>query len=334
MMSGTQRFSAWLCLTILTSPALAQPAANLPAPTSAPAATVNGQPLPETWVQRGLRRVPPAEHAKARAEIVNFLADNMLIDQFLAQQKIPVDPKDMAARLGELQAELKKNGQDYAAMLKDMALTEEELKSQILADLRWEKFVLAQGTDAVLKDLFDKNGNMFDGTMVRARHLLLTPSPTDAAAVAKAKSQLVAFKQQLEADAARAMAKLPPSADPLARENERIAVLTEAFGKLANQHSTCPSKADGGDLNWFPRSGSMVEPFAAAAFAIKPGQITDPVQTPFGWHLILVTARKTGQATKFDDVKEVVREAYSNKLRDNLVAQQRKTAKIVITPTK
>jgi parvulin-like peptidyl-prolyl isomerase len=103
---------------------------------------------------------------------------------------------------------------------------------------------------------------------------------------------------------------------------------------LASQHSTCPSKADGGDLNWFPRAGTMVEPFAAAAFAMKPGQISDPVQTPFGLHLILVTARKTGQATKFDDVKEVVREAYSNKLRDSLVAQQRKTAKIVIAPAK
>ena len=93
-------------------------------------------------------------------------------------------------------------------------------------------------------------------------------------------------------------------------------------------------EADGGDLNWFPRAGTMVEPFAAAAFAMKPGQISDPVQTPFGLHLILVTARKSGQATKFEDVKEVVREAYSNKLRDSLVAQQRKTAKIVVTPVK
>jgi peptidyl-prolyl cis-trans isomerase C len=334
MMMGSQRFSAWLCLTLSTTPTWAQTAASLPTPASAPAATVNGQPLPEAWVQRGLRRVPPAEQAKARAEIINFLADNMLIDQFLAQQKIPVEPKDVAARLSELQAELKKNNQDYNAVLKEMALTEDELKTQILADIRWEKFVLAQGTDAVLKDMYDKNGNMFDGTMVRARHLLLTPSPGDAAAVAKAKSQLTAFKQQLEADAARTLAKMPPSADPLARDNERIAVLTDAFGKLANQHSMCPSKADGGDLNWFPRAGTMVEPFAAAAFAMKPGQISDPVQTPFGLHLILVTARKTGQATKFEDVKEVVREAYSNKLRDSLVAQQRKTAKIVVTPVK
>jgi hypothetical protein len=48
----------------------------------------------------------------------------------------------------------------------------------------------------------------------------------------------------------------------------------------------------------------------------------------------LVTARKTGQATKFEDVKEEVREVYCNNLRDGLVAQQRKSAKITITPIK
>jgi parvulin-like peptidyl-prolyl isomerase len=295
---------------------------------------VNGQAIPETWVQRGLRRVPPAEHAKARAEIVNYLIDNMLVDQYLTQQKIPVDAKDLAARLAELQAELKKQGQEYQAMLKDMSLSEDELKAQILADVRWEKYALSQGTDAALKQLYEKNGSMFDGTQVRARHILLMPPMSDVAAVAKARAQLVAFKQQLEAEGNQAVAKLPPSADPLARENERLAVLQNAFGKLASQYSACPSKANGGDLNWFPRTGSMVEPFAAAAFALKPGQISDPVQTPFGFHLILVTARKTGQATKFEDVKEEVREVYCNNLRDGLVAQQRKVAKITITPTK
>jgi peptidyl-prolyl cis-trans isomerase C len=281
-----------------------------------------------------LRRVPPAEHAKARVEIINYLVDNMLIDQFLAQQKIPVEPKDVAGRLAELQAELKKQGQEYQAMLKEMQITEDELKSQILADLRWEKYALAQGSDAVLKDMYAKNATMFDGSQVRARHILLTPSISDAAAVAKAKAQLVAFKQQLEAEAGRAVAKMPPSADPLARENERLSVLQAAFAKLANEYSLCPSKADGGDLNWFPRTGSMVEPFAAAAFAMKPGQISDPVQSPFGLHLILVTARKTGQVTKFDEVREEVREAYCNRLRESLVAQQRKAAKITITSAK
>lgn len=329
-MHELRRFSAWLCLTTLATPVLAQaPPARAPAP-SALAATVNGQPLPDAWVQRSLSRVPPAEKGKARAEIINYLVDTMLIEQFLATQKIAVEPAETAARLAELQGEIRKRGQDFAAMLKELALTEDELKQQILTDLRWEKYIIAQGTDAVLKQMYERNGAMFDGTQVRARHILLAPG--DAAATAQARAQLAGLKQQLEAEANRALAKLPPSADPLARENERLKALEAMFARLAREHSTCPSKADGGDLNWFPRTGSMVEPFAAAAFALKPGQISDPVATQFGQHLILVVARRTGQVTKFEDVKEEVREAYVNRLREDLVSQLRKAAKISITP--
>ena len=231
-MLGFNRKLLVIGLTLTASPAMAQPAGNLPAPTPA-AAMVNGQAIPETWVQRGLRRVPPAEHAKARTEIVNYLIDNMLVDQYLAQQKIPVDAKDLAARLSELQAELKKQGQEYQAMLKDMSLSEDELKAQILADVRWEKYASLQGTDAVLKQMYEKNGSMFDGTQVRARHILLMPQMSDAAAFAKARAQLVAFKQQLEAEGNQAVAKLPPSADPLARENRATRCVAECLRQIS-----------------------------------------------------------------------------------------------------
>mgnify|MGYP006268899847 CR=1 FL=1 len=67
------------------------------------------------------------------------------------------------------------------------------------------------------------------------------------------------------------------------------AVNGEDFAKLAESHSKCPSKANGGDLGPFG-PGAMVKPFEDAAFATAVGNISEPVQTQFGWHVIKRTA--------------------------------------------
>ena len=61
----------------------------------------------------------------------------------------------------------------------------------------------------------------------------------------------------------------------------------EDFGKLAEEHSECPSKKRGGDLGWFGK-GAMVRPFEVAAFTAQEGEVVGPLKTEFGWHLIYV----------------------------------------------
>ncbi len=63
------------------------------------------------------------------------------------------------------------------------------------------------------------------------------------------------------------------------------------FSLLAEAYSIGPSGPNGGDLGWFGR-GMMVLPFENAAFDLDIGEVSDPVQTQFGWHLILVTAKR------------------------------------------
>lgn len=77
------------------------------------------------------------------------------------------------------------------------------------------------------------------------------------------------------------------------------------FEELAKQVSDCPSKSRGGDLNWFGRR-QMVKEFEDAAFALQPGELSKPVLSPFGWHVILMKERKQLEPFEFHE-KNIMR---------------------------
>ncbi len=88
-----------------------------------------------------------------------------------------------------------------------------------------------------------------------------------------------------------------------------------SFATLAQKYSIDPGAANGGELGWFSQN-QMVPAFSNAAFALKPGQYTKtPVQTQFGWHVILCEGKRTAPPPSLDDVKSQI----SQELADNAI---------------
>jgi len=91
-----------------------------------------------------------------------------------------------------------------------------------------------------------------------------------------------------------------------AKEVEAKISKGEDFGKLAEEYSSDPgSKADGGKLGYFSK-GQMVKEFEDAAFALKTGEVSAPVKSKFGWHIIKVDNRRTKEPPKFEEVKDQI----------------------------
>jgi peptidyl-prolyl cis-trans isomerase C len=80
------------------------------------------------------------------------------------------------------------------------------------------------------------------------------------------------------------------------------------FATLAKQHSKDPGAAQGGDLGWFKKD-EMVPAFSAAAFALKPGQVSDkPVKTEFGWHVIKLEEKRHAEPPTFEQAHDGLRQ--------------------------
>jgi len=100
----------------------------------------------------------------------------------------------------------------------------------------------------------------------------------------------------------------------------------EDFATIAKSVSKDPG-AEGGDLGWFTKD-RMVPEFADAAFKLDIGQVSDPVKTPFGWHIIEILDKREKPFPPFDEVKDQVTRYVVQKAQGDMVAELRKNAKI------
>jgi len=325
----------WVVLVSFSLAASVQAQGTLPTPGKAkPAAVVNGREIPESAVQRALKPIAKEHQEKARPQIITALIDDALVDNYLELLKITVEPKEVDAQLETIKKDILESKQEYAKVLEKMEITEAEFKKEIHNQLRWEKFVTMQGTDEKLKRLFESSPEIFDGSTVRARHILIAPETPDEKGKTAAIKKLQDIKATVAAATSAAASKTPPDADNLTKQKILHKATDDAFAAAAKEHSICPTKQDGGTLREFPRMGMMVEPFAKAAFALEPYQVSGPVETAYGVHLILVTGKKPGEAVKFEAVKGAVIEVYASRLRDAIIEKMKADANTKIEVVK
>jgi peptidyl-prolyl cis-trans isomerase C len=132
----------------------------------------------------------------------------------------------------------------------------------------------------------------------------LAPLLTEEALRARYQREIAEAPREEEVSARHILVPTEAEARAIALEARRPGV---DFAELARRRSTGPGAREGGDLGFF-RRGDMIAEFAAAAFALQPGQITEtPVRTQFGWHVIKVEARRTVEPPSFEQARAEIR---------------------------
>lgn len=193
-----------------------------------------------------------------------------------------------------------------AAKLDETAEFKRELafiRKRLLMQAALEKATKAALTDEAMKKTYDEAmTQQKPEDEVRARHILFRADPSDKAA----------------SDAAEKKAK-----DVEARLKKG-----DDFAKLAGELTEDPSgKKDGGDLGFFTKE-QMVPEFAEAAFALKPGEVSQPVKTQFGWHVIKLEEKRQRPIPTFDEVKPQIEQFLAQKAQAETVQKTREAAKV------
>jgi peptidyl-prolyl cis-trans isomerase C len=286
-----------------------------PPASEAPAATVNGQPITladlDAAIDATLRTGTPltaGQRKHLRATLLEELIDDSLVKQFLVKHGPKVDPAELDAQLNALKAQLTKANRTLADYLKQTRQTESQLRATWTAQLQLDAYVKQQVTDEQLKAYHAANRDHFDRVEVRVSHILVRIG-----------------KSALAAD--RALAK-----EKLRAVRAEIAAGKIDFATAAKRFSHCPSGKTGGDLGFVVRRGLPEdEPLAQAAFAMKVGDLSDVVETDYGFHILTVTDRKPGTPSEMQKCRAAVLEAYTDDYRIELVKKLRKEAQIKVT---
>ncbi|MCE9651354.1 MAG: peptidylprolyl isomerase [Parvibaculum sp.] len=248
-----------------------------------------------------------------------------------------VEPASAAA--GEDEVVAKVNGQPIK--LSDIALADEEM-GQALARLPEElrfQYLLGMLIDRRIVAQAAKDKKMQDDPMVKRREAyydekalrdvywvqLMRDKVGEKAVKAYYDEHIAKAEPEVEAHAAHILVGTKAEAQKVLSEIKG----GKTFEDVAKATSKDSSSQEGGDLGWF-KKGDMVPEFANAVFSMKPGQVSEPVQTKFGWHVIkLIETRKSKRPT-LDEAHDDIMRTLAREQGTKTIEALRKKSKIEI----
>jgi len=267
-------------------------------------ASVNDKPIYKADVERALAALARGQQVEPTPQLLAGALAQVINQRLLFDF---IEKNNLAATADQVDKGVEMVRKKNPSLEKDLRdrRTMEGLRNQVHGELSLQNFLQKYATEEMIQAYFARNAKQFDGTQLRASHILLRPAQNGS----------------------------PPEAAELFRKAQRIKSEIEAgtitFADAAKKYSAGPSRQEGGDLGFIQRGGPMVEQFNAAAYDLEQGKISDPVTSPFGLHLITVTDSKPGDKKLTDtEVRTRVVQALSQYLLAKLLEKQLKTAKI------
>ena len=276
-------------------------------------ATVNGEKILRLSFDKRLnvfRRMNQEVTDAVKMQVIDQLTKKMLLKQFVDKQDVSASAEDINAEIEKIKFFLQNNPANKDKPLEEILETQgssvTELEEEVSRALALSKYLEDSVTDADKKSYFDANKDAFNGAKVKASHVLIdTRNLKTEAELEEAKKKIDIVKVQLDKGA--------------------------DFAEMAKKYSNCPSAENGGDIGFFQRKGSIVEEFAVVAFAMEVGEISDPVKTQFGYHIIKVTEKEDGKEVNYADVADMVDFVYMQLKTESLLKELNDKAEIKIT---
>ncbi len=253
-------------------------------------------------------------HLMLKDRVVNELIVKKLLDQEIKKKHIKVSNEDIDNKLKTI---IDKVGskEKFNQILKENGISAAQFRKDLTDEVKVEKLVdtlsVVSVGDAEAKKFYEKNIDQFKyPDKVRASHILVSANAEELKekiATSEAGKGLTA--EQIDAQVKQEMSKKLEKAQKLLAELKKD---PSKFAKVAKDNSDDTMSAkQGGDLGFFAKE-EMVEPFANAAFAMKPNTLSDIVVTPYGYHIIYVTDRKKAGAESFEKVKPEIKAFLEN----------------------